>query len=156
MHASLPVGRAQYGPGQPVYYDINTTATFSGPLTVCIRYDDTQVHGTESKLKLMHYDDMGFVNITTSLDTVNNVICGITATLSPFALIEPETTPASPVGGIAELPDMRGDAAGEPTAPPRGSRCSPGTYATLVGGLVATLLTVTAAASYARKRRHKA
>ncbi len=33
--------------GIDVYYDIDTTATFSGLVTVCIAYDETQVAGPE-------------------------------------------------------------------------------------------------------------
>ena len=73
---------------QPVYYDISTTATFSGSITVCIEYDETQVAGPESQLKLMH-QVAGFVDVSTSIDTVSNVICGTSTTLSEFAVTEP-------------------------------------------------------------------
>ncbi len=79
--------------GQPVYFDINTTATFSGLITVCISYDPTQVVGPESDLKLMHYVGGAFVDITVSVDALNNVICGQTTSLSPFAVLQPVTSP---------------------------------------------------------------
>ena len=61
--------------GQPVYYDFNTTATFSGLVTVCIAYDGTQLTaGQKSNLKLMHFDGSGFTDITSSLDTINDFI----------------------------------------------------------------------------------
>jgi len=93
--------------GQPVYFHIDTTATFSGPVTICISYDQTQVVGPESGLKLMHYVGAGFVDITGSVDPVNNVICGQTTNLSPFAIVQP----ALAVGGIAEAPNIEAGAA---------------------------------------------
>jgi hypothetical protein len=83
--------------GQPIYYDITTTAAYSGPITVCISYDETQVAGPEANLGLIQKVD-GWVDITTSVDTVNNRIYGTTTTLSIFIVAGP--TPA-PVGGIA-------------------------------------------------------
>ncbi len=44
----------------------------------------------ESTLRILHYDTTltpdDWVDVTTSLDTLSNVICGRTATLSPFLL----------------------------------------------------------------------
>ena len=85
--------------GIDVYYNISTTATFSGLVTVCIAYDETQVAGQESDLKLMHDDGSGFTDITISLDTTNDIICGETATLSPFAIMEPVPSTLPPTGG---------------------------------------------------------
>jgi YVTN family beta-propeller protein len=90
--------------GQPAYYDITTTATFSGLVTVCIAYDPTYLIIPESKLKLLHYVNGGFAPITTSVDTVNHVICGNTTSLSPFIVAQPVAV----VGGIAEAPDVAG------------------------------------------------
>ena len=97
-----PTGLEILGLGLPVYYDINTTATFSGLVTVCIAYDETQIPGgkDESDLTLRHFDGSGWTDITSSLDTVNDIICGETTTLSPFAVMVP-TSPS--VGGIVEL-----------------------------------------------------
>jgi hypothetical protein len=53
----------------------------------------------------MHYVGAEFVDITGSVDAVNNVICGETTSLSPFAIVEP-AQPAPSVGGIADLPDV--------------------------------------------------
>jgi uncharacterized repeat protein (TIGR01451 family) len=68
---------------QPVYYDITTTAAYSGPITICIGYDETQVAGPEADLRLMQKVD-GWVDVTTSVDTVNNRIYGTTTSLSIF------------------------------------------------------------------------
>jgi alpha-tubulin suppressor-like RCC1 family protein len=70
----------------PVFYDLSTTATFSGAVEVCFSYAG-QSFGNESNLKLFHFEG-GWVDVTTSLDTVNDVICGTVTVLSPFAVFE--------------------------------------------------------------------
>ena len=89
--------------GQPVYFDMNTTAAFSGPVAVCISYDETQVTALESELKLMHYVGEEFVDITGFVEPEGNVICGEATGLSLFAIVQPVQ---QPVGGIAELPEL--------------------------------------------------
>ncbi len=71
------------------YYELTTTATYSGLITISFTYDDADVHGQESNLKLFHWDATSWVNITTNVDTINNLITGETLTLSPFAIGEP-------------------------------------------------------------------
>lgn len=71
----------------PLYYDISTTAEFTPPVIVCISYDETQFKN-EKNLKLLHFENGAWVNVTTSLDTVNNVICGQVSSFSEFALLE--------------------------------------------------------------------
>lgn len=85
--------------GTGVFYNIETSATFSGLVTVCIAYDETQVSGPESDLKLMHGDGNVFTDITSSRDPVNIIICGETASLSPFAIMEPAASALPPTGG---------------------------------------------------------
>jgi len=85
--------------GLPTYYEITTTAAYSGTVTICISYDETQVTGDEANLKLQKWDGVTWQDITTSVDTVNNKIYGATTTLSIFIVAGP--TPPAPVGGIA-------------------------------------------------------
>jgi hypothetical protein len=68
------------------YYELTTTAEYTGPVTVSFTYNDADVHGQESNLKLFHWDGSAWHNITTSVDTINNIITGVTPTLSPFAI----------------------------------------------------------------------
>jgi alpha-tubulin suppressor-like RCC1 family protein len=75
--------------GQPRYWNIDTTARINPPIEVCIHYDQSWIQGTESLLRLVHDDGSGFQNITTSVDTVNNIVCGVASSLSPFAIVEP-------------------------------------------------------------------
>jgi len=74
----------------PVYYDLSTTAVFSGTVTVCINYSGIGF-GDESNLKLMHHEGTSWVDRTVSLDTVNDIICAGVTSFSPFAILEGET-----------------------------------------------------------------
>ena len=77
----------------PTYFNLTTTAVFDGFVTVCIDYSGVSV-ANESNLKLFHFvDPDGWVDITSSLDTENDIICGETDSLSFFAVFEPENQP---------------------------------------------------------------
>ncbi|MBN2103199.1 T9SS type A sorting domain-containing protein [bacterium] len=84
----------------PVYYDIETTATYSGNITICVHYDDTGLSpAQEAELKFMYYkvppgewEEIPII----SLDTDANIICGETNHLSQFAVICPINIPAVP------------------------------------------------------------
>jgi hypothetical protein len=71
----------------PTYYNISTTATFTAPVEVCINWTEGQFNN-ENNLKLWHFDGIVWTDLTTSLDTVNNVICGLTNSFSEFAIFE--------------------------------------------------------------------
>jgi hypothetical protein len=86
--APLPDGFKLGNP--PTYYSISTSASFTGSVQVCIDYTGISYHN-ENNLKLNHYDGTTGVwtDITTSLDTVNHIICGSTTSFSDFAIFEP-------------------------------------------------------------------
>jgi len=73
----------------PVYFDITTTAILplDSPITVCISYPEL-MYGDENKLRLFHLQGGVWEDVTTSLDTTNNIICGASTSLSPFAILE--------------------------------------------------------------------
>ncbi|RMF59220.1 MAG: hypothetical protein D6743_16610, partial [Calditrichaeota bacterium] len=76
--------------GLPVYYDINTTAGYSGNITICIPYSDAgMTPAEEAKLKLQVYENPPgqWKDITSSLDTQNNIICGTVTHLTLFAVM---------------------------------------------------------------------
>jgi hypothetical protein len=79
----LPMGNA-------VQYDIATTADFAGNYEISIHYDDTGILGSEWSLVLFHYDPntipAEWLDITTEVDTVTNVIRGIGSSFSSFAV----------------------------------------------------------------------
>ncbi len=78
----------------PTYYELGTTAAFSGTVTVCISYAGIAV-GDESTLRLYHQEGGAWVDVTTSLDTVTDVICGSTTSFSAFALFERTALPVT-------------------------------------------------------------
>jgi hypothetical protein len=95
---------------EAVYYHIETTASHSGVIEVCITYDEAKVPQPEADLLLLHWDESldpdDWAPITTSLNTAINVICGETTLLSPFVICVPDTAtavaePASPPAGPA-------------------------------------------------------
>ena len=76
-----------YMTGNPtVYYDISTTATFTGLATVCIRYSGiTFIQPPQ----LFHLENGVWVDRATSVDPGNMIACGAVASFSPFALFAP-------------------------------------------------------------------
>jgi len=90
------VTSTQDGPPPPTgfelldtYYDIETTATFSGMIQIAIPYDESGLTlGEELALRLRHYDEMleEWIDITTLVDTEENIVYGETDHLSFFAI----------------------------------------------------------------------
>ena len=71
----------------PVYFDISTTATFSGAVELCYDYSGDGITD-DADLKLFHFENEEWTDVTTSHDAVNDVICGQVSSFSPFALFE--------------------------------------------------------------------
>ena len=79
---------ASYALGQPsVYHDLTSTATFTGMLTICVDYTAVSF-GNESQLKLLHFAGGAWADVTTTLDTQGNIVCGTAATLAPVVVAE--------------------------------------------------------------------
>jgi pimeloyl-ACP methyl ester carboxylesterase len=76
----------------PTYYDVSTTATFTPPITVCFTYDPSQ-YADPIALHLFHYENAAWVDVTTSNNATNHVICGQVSSLSPFAVFAADRTP---------------------------------------------------------------
>ena len=76
----------------PRYYEIETTATYTGSISICIDYSGIEFGGKEENLKLFHRTDGGhWEQVSTTIDTNNNIICGDVLSLSAFAIFEPMT-----------------------------------------------------------------
>lgn len=73
----------------PVYYEISTTATFSGSIRVCLNWTEGQIKN-ENNVHLFHNENSAWIDITdqSSIDTVKNTVCGMTTSLSPFTMAE--------------------------------------------------------------------
>jgi len=79
----MPIGYQAVGD----IYDISTNCSLI-TATVCLTYDETKVHIDELDLKLFHYNSGLWEDITTSVDEVNNTVCGETTSFSPFVVGE--------------------------------------------------------------------
>lgn len=91
-----------------VYYYLETDLTFGSPVDICINYldGDFRSAGQEVQARLRHWDTTldpdDWLDITTSLDTVNNEICGVSLTgLSPFIITEEEPAVAPVVEAVS-------------------------------------------------------
>jgi streptogramin lyase len=73
----------------PVFYDIQTTASFTPPVRVCLSWAEGQI-ANENRVSMWHYENNAWVDITdaASRDVVDNRVCGVASSLSPFALFE--------------------------------------------------------------------
>ena len=73
---------------------ITTTATYSGTVTVAMSYDGSGIP-TEGDMRLFHCDGTNWKDVTTSVDTVANIIHGQDSALSWWWIGDPP----SPSGG---------------------------------------------------------
>jgi hypothetical protein len=80
----LPAGFSLGTP--PIYYEISTTAVFAPPVQVCVSYNPAQFTGPEANIRLLHDENGTFVDVTTSLDTLNRVVCGQVTHFSAFTV----------------------------------------------------------------------
>ena len=81
---SLPLGFKLAD--SPVYYEVATTAQYSGSITVCFTYDPAAYQS--ANVRLLHGEAGVWTDVTTSLDPGGHVICGSTTSLSPFITAE--------------------------------------------------------------------
>lgn len=82
----LPPDGFTFG-NSPIIYDVQTTAAFTGPVQICFSWQEGQL-SNESTARLFHYEGGAWHDVTTSVDTQANRICGSVTTLSPFAIGE--------------------------------------------------------------------
>jgi hypothetical protein len=72
------------------FFQLNTTAQTTGPATICMSYEQSDVPEgqAEEQLAILHYNAglQRWEDITTSRDPAANIVCGQTDTLSPVAL----------------------------------------------------------------------
>jgi hypothetical protein len=87
---SVPTGFQLGNPG--VYYNISTTAVYTGSVMVCINY--TGITFTQPP-QLFHYQNGAWANVTTSTNTIAMIVCGTTTSFSPFALFQPSAFPTT-------------------------------------------------------------
>ncbi|MGB5912593.1 MAG: hypothetical protein WBH31_15480 [Promethearchaeia archaeon] len=87
---SLPIGFQD----TEQFYDITTSANYQGTIFISIPYNALLFDGDEEDIRLYNYvENIGWVDITTNLDTISDIIYGETSGLMIFAILEPDTTP---------------------------------------------------------------
>jgi uncharacterized repeat protein (TIGR03803 family) len=118
VDASLPVGYAVV-PGT-VAYEIKTTATFTGNVTVCIAVPNVNDEGVFSTLSLLHGEGGVLVDVTSSRDFATRTICGVVTSLSPFVIGQPAgaTPTPTPSPTPSPTPEPTPDPTPEPTPDP--------------------------------------
>ena len=88
----LPTGLLAEG----AVYEIHTTAELGGVITVRLLYDPAKVLDP-SLLRIIHYEDGQWTDVTTGMGTEDHVVHGTVTSLSPFALSRPTPEPLCPV-----------------------------------------------------------
>ncbi len=86
------------------WYDIHTTATFTPPATVCINYDGRCTD--PSKARLLHYENGKWVDVTTSNDPINHIVCGQVNSFSLFAVEARAVDNAPVITGASASPSV--------------------------------------------------
>jgi len=99
----------------PIYYEIETTASFTGPVEVCFNY--TGVDLGAGTPRLFHFVGGVWTDITTSLDVVNHIICGVTTSFSPFAIFVSPTTRTGFYSPVVSTPGFANVVKGGSTVP---------------------------------------
>jgi len=79
-------GETEYHTVYGTSFDITTSASTQGPITVCIGYDPADVPVSENRLRLLRNADSLWEDITTAVDANNNQVCGQTTVLSSFVI----------------------------------------------------------------------
>ena len=95
-----PSGFASGNPS--TYYDVQTTAVFTGTVSVCINYSLSS-YLNPIGLGLFHYVNNAWIDATVTLDLINQIVCGSAGSLSPFAVFE-RITPVPVPGPFVYAP----------------------------------------------------
>lgn len=69
------------------FYDIETTSYYANYITIQVTYSDSAVANlNENSIRLFHYENGNWVDVTIALDTTANIVTGRVTSLSPFAI----------------------------------------------------------------------
>ena len=100
---ALPGGYAQGG-GR--LYDVNTTAEYGQPVTLCFPYDPASF--STRAIRLLHYDGSTWTDVTTTNNPNTGLVCGEAESLSPFAIVAANSG-AAPEASILSTPPNPSD-----------------------------------------------
>ncbi len=88
-----PAGFSVGTSATPTFYNLSTTAVFTGPIQICINYGAASYSNT-SQLHLFHFENGAWKDVTTSLNVATSTVCGSVTSLSPFAVLQALTANA--------------------------------------------------------------
>jgi parallel beta-helix repeat protein/predicted outer membrane repeat protein len=71
-------------------FDVSTTATFSGPITICLPYDP-DLFTDPNAVRILHFENGAWVDVTAFVNVTGEQVCGTVSSLSPFAVVAPQT-----------------------------------------------------------------
>jgi len=94
----LPAGFQAGDP--PTYWDLETTASYTGNVAVCFSYAGQSPAPTS----LLHFEGDAWVDVTTSIDTDAQIICGTSTSLSPWVAVHvapPSVSVPSDISAVA-------------------------------------------------------
>ena len=74
-------------PDDPLYYELETSATYTGSIELCFEYGGTPL-ANRDRLALLHFVEFGWIDITTSVDYANKRVCGATSSFSTFTVLQ--------------------------------------------------------------------
>lgn len=77
--------------GSPAtYYNLATTAAYSGPITICIDFTGISFSNPDD-VSMWHYDAnaASWTELASTVDSTANTVCASSPSLSPFVLLEP-------------------------------------------------------------------
>lgn len=84
--SSAPIP-GQFSTDSATFYDVHTTAGFSGSAMVCLSYD-ANAYTNPAQVRLLHFENGSWVDITSSASG-SNPVCGNVSSFSPFVIVEP-------------------------------------------------------------------
>jgi hypothetical protein len=74
------------GRRSPTYYDIQTTAQYTGDITVCFNYNPRLFADIQNSLKLFHGSDNSWRSPIGNVDRAHRKVCANVSNLSPFVI----------------------------------------------------------------------
>ena len=108
-----PTPPAGFALGNPAtYYNVETSASFSGSIQICINYSGVSFTGL-GQPAIWHYAGGEWTQLATTLNAATTTACATTPSLSPFAIMQSTqmaqsitfTPPVSPVTyGVSPIP----------------------------------------------------
>jgi Lamin Tail Domain/Domain of unknown function (DUF4214) len=99
-----PSGFMSTGPA----LNISTTATVSGPISVCVSVPSVTDLAAFARFKILHNEGGVLIDRTTSVNPSGKLVCGNVASLSPFVVALGPVPTAAPgsISGLITTPDL--------------------------------------------------